>query len=145
MLFGCIEGFQLTQLLGTFDKLLERGLPSIIVHLLVYWYSNQSFLVRWGSSVSEAFGASNGLRQGGVLSPHLYNVYVDGLSQILNNVKIGCYLNNMSYNHLIYADDTVLLSPSAQGLQRLIQLCEVYARKCDIIFNVTKSKYMYVK
>ena len=41
----------------------------------------------------------------------------------------------------MYTDVTVLLAPSAKGLQQLIQLCEVYANICDIIFNVIKSKY----
>ena len=127
-----------------FDKLLDRNMPTIIVRLLAFWYTSQKFIIRWGSSYSETFGASNGVRQGGVLSPHLFNVYMDGLSTMLNNVKIGCCINDVSFNHLMYADDTVLLAPSAKGLQRLISLCEQYATDCDIIFNVKKSKYMCI-
>ena len=125
-----------------FDKLLERKIPKIIVRILVYWYSNQEFLVRWGSHFSDSFGASNGVRQGGVLSPYLFNVYMDGLSLLLNSSNVGCHIDNVSFNHLMYADDTVLIAPSARGLQKLILLCEDYANNCDIIFNVKKSKYM---
>ena len=45
----------------------------------------------------------------------------------------------------MYADDTVLVAPSPSGLQRLINICDIYASMCDIIFNVKKSKYMCVR
>ena len=70
-------------------------------------------MVHWGSSVSEAFGPSNGVRQDMVLSLHLFNVY--SLSEILNRVNIGCMISNVRFNHLMYADDTVLISLSAIG------------------------------
>ena len=46
------------------------------------------------------------------------------------------------FNCLMYADNTVLISMSATGLQRFI--CEKYAKDCDIIFNVKESKYMCI-
>ena len=110
---------------------------------LVFWYTHQQFFVQMGSSVSEDFGASNMTRQGGILSPHLFNIYVDGFSQLLNNVKCSCIINEVSINHLIYADDTVLIAPSTRGLQQLILLCEQYANKTDIMFNV-KNISIYV-
>ena len=42
----------------------------------------------------------------------------------------------------MYSDDTVLLSPSASGLQHLIQICEAFAIDCDIVFNHKKYVYM---
>ncbi len=68
---------------------------------------------------------------------------MDGLSQSLNSQKIGCNINNVLINHLMYADDTVLISPSPRGLQRLIAQCEMYAKDCDIIFNVKVEIYVH--
>ena len=48
--------------------------------------------VRWGCSISKGFNVTNGVRQGGVLSPKLFNVYIDGLSNILNNCTTGGFL-----------------------------------------------------
>ena len=45
----------------------------------------------------------------------------------------------------MYADDTVLISSSPLGLQRLISICEDFASNCDVIFNAKKSKYMCIK
>ena len=79
------------------------------------------------------------------MSPYLFNVYVDGLSELLNSSKSGCNINNTCFNHLMYADDTVLLSPSASGLQHLLLICERFAKSCDLIFNITKTFTMCVK
>ena len=47
--------------------------------------------IKWGKhfSFSEPFHVSNGVRQGGVLSPYLFAVYLDDLSNELNNIKAG--------------------------------------------------------
>ena len=57
------------------SKLLRRGAPGYIVRLLMFWYAHQTMCVRWGSSVSSKFTVSNGVRQGGILSPFLFNIY----------------------------------------------------------------------
>ena len=47
--------------------------------------------VRWGRSTSKGFNVTNGARRGCVLSPKLFNVYIDGLSNILNNCATGVF------------------------------------------------------
>ena len=76
--------------------------------------------------MSESFNASNGVRQGGILSPYLFNLYMDDLSGCLKEMYAGCKIANMIINHLFYADDLVLLCPSHRGLQKLLSLYEKY-------------------
>ena len=122
-----------------FWKLLCRGVPAILVRALAFWYCNQTFTVRWGSTLSTPFNVTNGVRQGGILSPYLYNVYIDDLSHILSKTQVGCYINGVCANHLAYADDTVILAPSAQGLQDLLHVCEVYAKKHNnLLYSMLK-------
>ena len=55
------------------------------------------------------FSIYNGVRQGGILSPFLFAVYIDELSLCLHSANIGCRLSNMIVNHLLFADDAVIL------------------------------------
>ncbi len=69
--------------------------------------------------MSEPFQVSNGVCQGGILSPYLFNIYMDDLSKRLNECKTGCINGRLLLNHLMYADDLVIFSPYSGGLQML--------------------------
>ena len=60
-----------------FNKLIKRGIDPMLIRFLVFWYSNQTFCVRWGNIYSPFFTVSNGVRQGGIMSPVLFNIYMD--------------------------------------------------------------------
>ena len=81
---------------------------------------------RWNNVMSSGFKVTNGVRQGGILSPYLFCVYADELSRMLNNVNAGCFVGASLVNHLMYADDLVLLAPSAAGLPLLLYACSYY-------------------
>ena len=91
------------------------------------------------NSVSSKFTVSNGVRQGGILSPFLFNIYMDDLSVKLTKCPTGCIAGGTIVNHLMYADDIVLLSPSATGLSLLLHVCGKYGLEHDIRFNSKKS------
>ena len=78
--------------------------------------------VKWGSTMSSKFQVTNGVRQGGVLSPLLFDVYVNELSELLNESGIGGTL----INHMLYADDICIVSLSSSGLQHLLNICGDY-------------------
>lgn len=127
-----------------FDKLIVRGVPLLIVRLLCHWYSTQTFCIKWSTATSLCFNTTNGVRQGGILSPRLFAVYIDDLSIKLSKLNIGCFIDNICMNHLFYADDMCLLAPSALGLQQLINICEMYGIDHDILYNPVKSKCMTI-
>ena len=112
---------------------------------MLYWYRAQYFCIKWGSSISESFSVNNGVRQGGILSPHLFAIYVDELSTDLNDLGVGCHVDNISINHILYADDLCLLAPCPSALQYLIDVCVEYGTKNDIVYNPSKSECMIVK
>ena len=128
-----------------FTKLLHRKFPKLLVRLIVFWYTVQQFVIQWGSSTSMPFTVSNGVRQGGILSPILFCLYMDNLSMKLLETKVGCNVNNVFINHMMYADDTAHIAPSPMALQILIDCCVSFAASNDIIFNQSKSKCMYIQ
>ena len=69
--------------------------------------------------------AKNPLRRG-ILSPYLFNVLVDELSEELTKCNVGCNLNRYLINHIMYADDLVLISPPSAGLSQLLHECEKF-------------------
>ena len=83
VVYGCFldasKAFALVDHHILFSKLRERGVPAPILCFLLGWYKSQQMRVRWNSFMSDSFSVSNGVRQGSVLSPVLFAVYLDGL------------------------------------------------------------------
>ena len=61
---------------------------------------------------------------------------------MLNNVNAGCFVGASLVNHLMYADDLVLLAPSAAGLSLVLSACSYYGIEFDVKFNSAKSNVM---
>ena len=120
-------------------KLLNRSIHILIVRMLMYWYTKQELCIRFGAEMSPYFTISNGVRQGGILSPSLFAVYMDDLSSLLNTSRIGCHIDDVCINHVFYADDLCLMAPCAIALQELINVCYQYSNEIDLNFNATKS------
>ena len=99
----------------------------LFLRFLIHSYCNQKMRVKWNRALSVTFSASNGVKQGGVLSLSLllFTVYLDQLILVLKELGIGCHLNGMFVGALIYVDDITLPliilythSPSNEMLNR---------------------------
>ena len=73
-----------------FAKLIEGGAPRWCIRILCHWYCNQLLCVRWESVLSDFFPVNNGVTQGGIMSPLLFNFYVNDLSEQLQKLPVGC-------------------------------------------------------
>ena len=105
----------------------------ILLELLPSGILVSYILLGGGTSLSVGFTVSNGVRQGGILSPLLFNFYMNDLSVVLNKVHAGCCSAGLILNHLMYADDDVF-APSAKGLQKLLDVCTDNGQNHDIIY-----------
>ena len=128
---------------GLFIKLLRRKAPLLFINIIIFWYSELQCRVRWGETLSDWFVVLAGVRQGGILSPIFYCIYVDDLVDILTAIGVGCHLSNIFLSILLYADDMALTAPSLRGLQKLLCATEEYCKALDIMLNAKKSKNMF--
>ena len=122
--------------------MLKKGMCPLTVRLLLNMYTEQKFQVKWNDILTDKFNVTNGVRQGGILSPLFYGIYVDDLLEKLKINSIDCHFENHFVGVFGYADDIILLCPSITGLMKMIRTCEDYAKEHDILFNGKKSKYL---
>ncbi len=125
-----------------FEILLKREMPPIIIRSLLDMYEHQRVRTVWRQCHSTYFNIINGIRQGGVISPLLFTIYVDELIKTIENSHIGCHIGHVYAGVMCYADDIVLLCPTIQGLQRMIYLCENFGSDLGVLWNPKKSVTM---
>ena len=95
--------------------------------------------VLWNGSMSEPIAVTQGVRQGGVLSPTLYTVFVDGLLKHLKSLRLGTFIRGEYAGVIALADDVTLLSNSPSELQRMLEVTFQYASRWHYRINPSKS------
>ena len=137
--FVCVmdmkKAFDTVQHSILFNKLLARGIPATHVRLLMVMYSKQSANVRWNNDLSKLFSISNGVKQGAVLSAILFCVYIDNLFTELRRKRSGCWIDGHFCGMLGYADDIMLISPTVDGLQEMIDTSSNFMKSHNLSFS----------
>lgn len=83
-----------------------------------------------------------GVRQGGILSPLLFKLYVDNLISDIAKKNVGCQLGLLRLNIIAYADDLVILADTVEHLEYLYGILDEGIRNLKLLMNKTKSKCM---
>ena len=95
--------------------------------------------IRWGKTIYSSFHITNGVKQRDIISPGLFNVYMDDLSISLNNSGIGGHIGDKTINHLCYADDIYTIALSSSAMQQLLNICHTYSTERSLLYNGNKS------
>ena len=131
----CSKAFDMCKFSTLFQKLCAAGVPPIVIRVLAFVYEEQFAWVKWGQARSKQFGIVNGTRQGSVLSPSLWALYMDELLARLRKLGVGCYIGGVYYGAVIYADDVALLAPCRSAMQQMLGVCETYAKEHNLVFS----------
>ena len=148
-LLDCSKAFDKCRFDKLFEKLIAKGLPAVVVRVLVFVYQEQVGWVKLGGLKSAPFRLTNGIRQGSVLSPLLFSVYLDDLLIELRRLQYGCHIGGCWFGACGYADDLILLAPNRQVLQQMVDVCERYGQDHNLVFStdpvpsLSKTKCMY--
>jgi len=73
-------------------KLMKRRLPINFILLFERWFCNVFIKVRWGNVLSSFFKLVSGVRQGGILSPVFFAIYIDELINRFTDLNLGCFV-----------------------------------------------------
>ena len=106
-------------------------------------YILNSGKIKWKSKLSANIDMSSGLKQGAILSPYLFNIYLEPLITKINKSGFGCYIGNKPMGILSYADDIVILTPTKNSLLNIISILENFSESHCINFNPSKSFIMF--
>ena len=98
------------------------GIPDQLTCLLRNLYSGQEATVRTGHGTTDWFQIGEGVHQGCILSPCLFNLYAEYIMRNtgLDEAQAGFQIARRNINNLRYADDTTLMAESEEELKSLL-------------------------
>jgi hypothetical protein len=139
-LLDATKAFDRVEYVRLFNCLIEKGVCPVVCRFLALLYTNQHIRVRWGNVAGSTFSCLNGVKQGGVMSPILFSIYMDQLLSRLQGSPFGCQVDNVFMGAFAYADDLIILSPTLYGTRCMLEICEEYGQEFNVMFNPSKSK-----
>ena len=123
------------------------GVHNNIVKLIVIvnLYAGQQAAVRLECGMSDWFSVSKSVRQGCILSPHLFSLYTEGIMrEVEQDSRKDLYnepnIQGLKLRDLRYADDTALLSTTTEGLHQLIHSVKEHSENKGLFLNIKKTK-----
>lgn len=118
-------------------KLSEMGVSSKMKNIIKNLYTGTYASVWCCDGLSEAFETTMGVKQGCLLSPILFSLFLNDLEDCLNG---GVQINKTVIKLLAYADDLVLLATNKNDLQEMVDQLDEYCKKWNLVVNLNKSK-----
>ena len=140
LLLDASQAFDKVNYTKLFELLISKNINPLIIRCLLYMYTNQHLNIKWNSFMSKYFTTTNGVKQGGVLCPILFGMYIDELLLRLSQSGYGCKIGHFYYGALGYADDVSLLAPTLYALRKMCEIALNYASEYDIKFNPLKCQ-----
>ena len=127
------------------NKLIRAYIPIPIIRMLTFMFEKTFVKVCFGGYTGDEWKVGNGVRQGGILSSLLFNFYIDEVICSISSLDVGCNLEFSRTNIIVYADDILLMAPTASGLQLLIDSLGESLKNLCLVPNPSKSKYIVFK
>ena len=118
----------------------EMGFPKHLVKLIEGLYSNQEVLIRWNKCHTEPFDILKGVRQGCILSPHLFSLYTEKIMRDAEVENFGIKIGGQKVSNLRYADDTALCADNHDDICQLLNNINEEGKLKNMKLNAKKDK-----
>ena len=118
----CVKAFDCVNHNKLWKILKEMGIPDHMTHLLRNLYAGQEATIRTGHGPTDWFQIGKGVCQGCILSPCLFNVYIEYIMRNagLEEAQAGIKISRRNINNLRYTDDTILMEESEEELKSIL-------------------------
>ncbi len=126
-------------------KLSRIGISGNMSSSLKSLYENVQCTVRINGHKTEWFEVGAGLKQGCILSPLLFNLFINDLVYGMKLLNCGVMCGNISLSVLLYADDIVLISDKEEHLQCMLSYLAEWCNEWGLSINFNKSKVMHFR
>ena len=122
------------------DKLSKLGFGPVFIQCLKVLYSDDCITTSVGGRMTRPIFLSRGVRQGCSLSPLLFALYISDLGHDLCKSGEGFEIADVKICALFFADDIVLLSPTASGLKNLLGITQRHFKLLKLSFSRGKTQ-----
>ncbi|GAQ79205.1 reverse transcriptase-related protein with [Klebsormidium nitens] len=144
-LFACFvdfkKAFDVVPRQKLWARLSEIGLGGKVLRSVQSMYAGVRCRVRGEGWISkETFESNRGVKQGCPLSPLLFGLSTDGLEELMRSSAGDPTLKGVAVPLLSFADDVVLLSTCAEGLQKKLALLERFSEQSGLSVNLQKTQ-----
>ena len=137
--YNCVDRVKL------WDCLRQYGVGGHFLAFLKGLYNGSVVQVRIDDRLGEEFAVTKGLRQGCVLSPLLFSLYINSLVSELKSRDCGILCGGRMVSSLLFADDTALLAENAEDMKRSLQCLQAWCEKWFVEINAEKSAMMHMR
>ena len=146
-LFTCFvdlhKAFDTVSRIKLMHKLLsEYSIGGKFLTILQKMYHGNKVFIKLKNGLLQPFTTTIGVKQGCVFSPILFNLFIDKISTIFDESCAPVKLNNLNLSCLLWADDLVIFSKTAEGLQNSISKTQIFYESLGLKINIKKTKIL---
>ena len=130
--FDCVDDCKLWKILK------EMGTPDHLTCLLRNLHAGQEATARIGHDTMDWFQTWQGVHQGFILLPCLFNFYAEYMMRNawLEEAQAGIKIAGRNINNLRYADDTTLMEENEEELKSLLMKVKEESEKVGLKLNI---------
>jgi len=126
-------------------KLIKTGIHGKFLSALQSLYDNVKCSVKVNDCLTPWFKVDTGVKQGCLLSPSLFAIYINDLRERINRLGCGIQIDDIQLSILLYADDIVVIAPDESKLQLMLNEVAAWCQDWKLQINPTKTKIVHFR